>query len=64
MDRHTMGLSARTPARRFHKYSLTFAVLVMFSLVGANPTALAINVELQPSRKIGDEEKREEVSEI
>jgi NitT/TauT family transport system substrate-binding protein len=59
-----MGLSTRTPARRFYKYSLTFAVLFMFSLVGANPSALAINIELQPSRKIGEEEKREEVGEI
>ena len=64
MDRHTMGLSARRPARRFHKYVFTFAAVFMFSLGGANPNALAINIELQPSRKIGDEEKREEVGEI
>lgn len=64
MNRHTMGLSARTPARRFHKYLLTFAVLFLFSLIGANPNALAIGIELQPSRQIGAEEKHEEVAEV
>ncbi len=61
-DRHTIGVC--TPAGRFRTHALTFVALFMFSLAGANQNALAINIELQPSRKIGDEEKREEVSEI
>jgi NitT/TauT family transport system substrate-binding protein len=64
MHRHLIGISAYMCKRCLHKYSVILAVLFIFPLAGANQNALALNIELQPSRKIGQEDKREEIAEI